>query len=187
EASDRSSLSSFPKERRGDIRPLHGSNSNSAGTKVVADAISSSSTDRQAACTWCTYSPAAVSREARARDRPRWRAPVRCASSVALPAGAKARADDQHRTVPARPAEARRAPSFEGGGRAAVAPDGEARPALPRLPRVDLRPSLLGQNVGTGPTVRAVFRAFMRSADHRANVLDRSYRRAGYGVVKFRG
>jgi len=44
-----------------------------------------------------------------------------------------------------------------------------------------------GQNVGTGPTVRAVFRAFMRSADHRANMLDRSYRRAGYGVVKIGG
>jgi uncharacterized protein YkwD len=44
-----------------------------------------------------------------------------------------------------------------------------------------------GQNVGMGPTVRAVYRAFMRSADHRANVLDRCYRRAGYGVVKKRG
>jgi uncharacterized protein YkwD len=44
-----------------------------------------------------------------------------------------------------------------------------------------------GQVVGTGPTVRAVFRAFMRSADHRANMLDRFYRRAGYGVVKIRG
>ena len=44
-----------------------------------------------------------------------------------------------------------------------------------------------GQNVGTGPTVRAVFRAFMRSADHRANMLDRCYRRTVYGVVKFRG
>ena len=44
-----------------------------------------------------------------------------------------------------------------------------------------------GQIVGTGPTVRAVFRAFMRSADHRANMLDRSFRRAGYGVVKIRG
>jgi uncharacterized protein YkwD len=44
-----------------------------------------------------------------------------------------------------------------------------------------------GQNVGTGPTVRAVFRAFMRSADHRANMLDRCYRRTGYGVVKLRG
>ena len=44
-----------------------------------------------------------------------------------------------------------------------------------------------GQIVGTGPTIRAVFRAFMRSADHRANMLDRSFRRAGYGVVKIRG
>ena len=44
-----------------------------------------------------------------------------------------------------------------------------------------------GQNVGKGPTIRAVFRAFMRSADHRANVLDGCYRRAGYGVVKIRG
>jgi uncharacterized protein YkwD len=44
-----------------------------------------------------------------------------------------------------------------------------------------------GQNVGKGPTIRAVFRAFMRSADHRANMLDRCYRRAGYGVVKIRG
>jgi uncharacterized protein YkwD len=44
-----------------------------------------------------------------------------------------------------------------------------------------------GQNVGKGPTIRAVFRAFMRSADHRANMLERCYRRAGYGVVKIRG
>jgi uncharacterized protein YkwD len=44
-----------------------------------------------------------------------------------------------------------------------------------------------GQNVGKGPTVRAVFRAFMRSTDHRANMLDRCYRRAGYGVFKTRG
>jgi hypothetical protein len=44
-----------------------------------------------------------------------------------------------------------------------------------------------GQNVGKGPTIRAVFRAFMRSADHRANMLDRCYRWAGYGVVKVRG
>ena len=44
-----------------------------------------------------------------------------------------------------------------------------------------------GQIVGKGPTVRAVFRAFMRSADHRANLLDHAFRRAGYGVVKVRG
>jgi len=111
---------------------------------VVAGATSWSTTGHHAACTWCSYSPAAVSREARARARLRWRAPVRCASGVARPAGAKPRDDDQHRTVPVRPAEARRATAFEGGGRAAVAPDGEARTALPRLPRVDLGPSLLG-------------------------------------------
>jgi uncharacterized protein YkwD len=44
-----------------------------------------------------------------------------------------------------------------------------------------------GQNVGVGPTVRAVVRAFMRSLDHRANMLGRCYRRAGYGVVKIHG
>jgi uncharacterized protein YkwD len=44
-----------------------------------------------------------------------------------------------------------------------------------------------GQNVGKGPTVRAVIRAFMRSVDHRSNMLDRCYRRAGYGVVKTHG
>lgn len=44
-----------------------------------------------------------------------------------------------------------------------------------------------GQNVGYGPTVRAVFRAFMLSADHRANMLDRCYGRSGYGVVKAGG
>jgi hypothetical protein len=111
---------------------------------VVADATSSSTTSHHAACTWCSYSSAAVSREARARDRPRWRARIRCASGVARPAGAKARGDDQHRAAPARPAEARRARAFDDGRRAAVGPDGEARAALPRLPRVDFGPSLLG-------------------------------------------
>jgi len=111
---------------------------------VVADATSSSTTSHHAACTWCTYSSAAVSREARARDRSRWRTRVRRPSGVARPAGAKARDDDQHRAAPARLAEARRALAFERGGRAAIGPDGEARTALPRLPRVDFGPSLLG-------------------------------------------
>jgi uncharacterized protein YkwD len=44
-----------------------------------------------------------------------------------------------------------------------------------------------GQNVGKGPTVRAVQRGFMRSPEHRAAVLDGCFRRAGYGVVKMRG
>jgi hypothetical protein len=111
---------------------------------VVADATSSSTTGHHAACTWGSYRFAAVSREARARDRARWRARVRCASGVARPAGEQTRGDDQYRAVPARHAEARPARAFECGGRAAVAPDGEARTALPRLPRVDFGPSLLG-------------------------------------------
>jgi uncharacterized protein YkwD len=44
-----------------------------------------------------------------------------------------------------------------------------------------------GQNVGKGPTIAAVVQAFMRSPDHRANMLDRCYRGVGYGVVKVRG
>ena len=110
---------------------------------VVADATSSSTTGHHAACTWCSYS-SAVSREARGRHRPRWRARVHCASGVARPAGAKARGDDQHRPAPARPAEARRARAFERGGRAAVALDGEERTALTRFPRVDFGLRLLG-------------------------------------------
>jgi hypothetical protein len=94
--------------------------------RVVADETSSSTTGHHAACTCCSYGSAAVSREARARGRPRWRARVRCTSGVA------------------RPAEARRARALEGGGRAAIGPDGEERTALPRLPRVDVGPSLLG-------------------------------------------
>jgi hypothetical protein len=111
---------------------------------VVADATSSSTTSHHAACRRCSYSSAADSRVARARDRPRWRARVRCASGVARPAGTKTRGDDQRRAAPARHAEARPARAFERGGGAAVGPDGEARTALPRLARVDPGPSLLG-------------------------------------------
>jgi hypothetical protein len=112
--------------------------------RVVAGATSSSTTGHHAACTWCSYGSAAVSREAGARARPRWRARVRCASGVALSAGTKARADDQHRAVPAPRTEARRGRAFERGGRAAVALDGEERTALPWLPRVDFGLRLLG-------------------------------------------
>jgi hypothetical protein len=68
---------------------------------VVADAISSSTTGHHAASMWCSYSSTAVSREACARDRPRWRTRVRCTSGGAPPARAEARGDDQHRTEPA--------------------------------------------------------------------------------------
>jgi hypothetical protein len=111
---------------------------------VVADATSSYTTSHHAAYWWCSYSSATVSREARARHRSRRRARVRCASDVARPARRKARGDDQHRATPARPAEARQGRAFAGGGRAAVGPDGEARTALPRLPRVDIGLPLLG-------------------------------------------
>jgi len=111
---------------------------------VVADATSSSTTGHHATRAWCSYSSAAASRDARARGRPRWRARVRCASGVARRARANIRGDDEHLAAPARRAEARRRRAFAGGGRAAVGPDGEARTALPRLPRVDFGPSLLG-------------------------------------------
>ena len=42
----------------------------------------------------------------------------------------------------------------------------------------------VGENVGYGPTVLAVHRAFMASPPHRANVLDRDYTQVGVGVVR---
>lgn len=46
---------------------------------------------------------------------------------------------------------------------------------------------ILGENVGYGPTVRSVYDAFMRSAPHRANILDRRYRSIGVGIVSKNG
>jgi uncharacterized protein YkwD len=40
-----------------------------------------------------------------------------------------------------------------------------------------------GENVGYGPSARAIHRAFMRSAPHKANILDRHYTEVGIGVV----
>lgn len=45
-------------------------------------------------------------------------------------------------------------------------------------------PKAWGENVGYGGTVRRVFRAFMRSPSHRANILDRRYDTIGLGIVK---
>jgi uncharacterized protein YkwD len=39
-----------------------------------------------------------------------------------------------------------------------------------------------GENVGAGGSMRALFKAFMRSDVHRANILGRGYRRIGVGV-----
>jgi uncharacterized protein YkwD len=44
-----------------------------------------------------------------------------------------------------------------------------------------------GQVVGYGPSTRATFRKFMRSAEHRAIILDRGYTRMGVGVAKAHG
>jgi uncharacterized protein YkwD len=44
----------------------------------------------------------------------------------------------------------------------------------------------IGENVGVGPSLRAVHDALMRSAPHRANILCRCYRYIGTGVVRDR-
>jgi uncharacterized protein YkwD len=44
-----------------------------------------------------------------------------------------------------------------------------------------------GQVVGYGPSTRAVFRKFMRSAEHRAIILGLSFTRMGVGVAKADG
>jgi uncharacterized protein YkwD len=44
--------------------------------------------------------------------------------------------------------------------------------------------SVAGENVGAGLKVRSLFRAFMDSAPHRANILNRDFRRVGIGVVR---
>jgi len=44
-------------------------------------------------------------------------------------------------------------------------------------------PAFVGENVGVGPSVRAVHTAFMRSDDHRRNILLPRYRRVGVGAA----
>lgn len=44
-----------------------------------------------------------------------------------------------------------------------------------------------GQNVGVGETPWRVFRAFMRSASHRSNILNECFRYIGVGVVRSGG
>lgn len=44
--------------------------------------------------------------------------------------------------------------------------------------------SVVGENVGVGPTVPSLHEAFMESPPHRRNVLDRDYERLGVGVVR---
>jgi uncharacterized protein YkwD len=45
------------------------------------------------------------------------------------------------------------------------------------------RPSAWGENVGMGGTLKRIERMFMRSAPHRANILNRRYHRIGVGVA----
>ena len=44
-----------------------------------------------------------------------------------------------------------------------------------------------GENVGYGSTLRQIVNAFMRSAPHRANLLDRRFRGTGMGIVRSGG
>jgi uncharacterized protein YkwD len=48
-------------------------------------------------------------------------------------------------------------------------------------------PSRWGENVGAARWLRKVLTLWMRSAGHRANVLNRGFRRVGVGVVRARG
>jgi uncharacterized protein YkwD len=47
--------------------------------------------------------------------------------------------------------------------------------------------SCWGENVGMAPSVWGVFRGWVRSSDHRANMLNRRFRRTGVGVVRAHG
>jgi uncharacterized protein YkwD len=47
-----------------------------------------------------------------------------------------------------------------------------------------VRWSIAGENVGAGGDVSSVFQAFMDSAPHRRNILRRSFRHVGIGMVR---
>jgi len=47
--------------------------------------------------------------------------------------------------------------------------------------------SVAGENVGAGLKVRRLFEAFMDSAPHRANILNRDFRRVGIGIYRHDG
>jgi uncharacterized protein YkwD len=46
------------------------------------------------------------------------------------------------------------------------------------------RCSYWGENVGVGPTARAVFKAFVRSPEHLANMLNPQFHHIGIGAVR---
>lgn len=47
--------------------------------------------------------------------------------------------------------------------------------------------NILGENVGMGPTISALHAAFMASPGHKANNLDRRYKKVGVGVTSKKG
>jgi uncharacterized protein YkwD len=47
--------------------------------------------------------------------------------------------------------------------------------------------SCWGENIGMGPSVWRVFKAWVRSSEHRANMLNRRFRHTGIGVVRAHG
>jgi uncharacterized protein YkwD len=47
--------------------------------------------------------------------------------------------------------------------------------------------SCWGENIGMGPSVWRVFKAWVHSSEHRANMLNRRYRRTGIGVARAHG
>ena len=49
------------------------------------------------------------------------------------------------------------------------------------------KPTMWGENVGYSLTLRALVRAWMHSAPHRANILNGRFRHTGIGAVKTRG
>ena len=46
---------------------------------------------------------------------------------------------------------------------------------------------VLGENIGAGRDVRQIYKAFMRSSGHRAQILRRGYRKVGVGIVRRHG
>jgi uncharacterized protein YkwD len=47
--------------------------------------------------------------------------------------------------------------------------------------------SCWGENIGMGPSVWRVFKGWVRSSEHRANMLNRRFRRTGIGVARSHG
>ena len=48
-------------------------------------------------------------------------------------------------------------------------------------------PTTWGENIGMGPSVWSVYKAWTRSTEHRQNMLRRAFRKAGIGVVRSHG